>query len=286
MARRAGCGCLGCGFRFFGLITTALIVLFVWALVEPHNLTVDAHTVRVSGLPAAFDGTTIAYCSDIHVGRYAGKPEMDKLIAAIAEYAPDVICLGGDYVENRESDRGPLYEGLAQLRAPMGVYAVLGNHDTGQSAASWRDKLAECGVTLLYNQSVRLTRGGASLTLAGVGDHTTNQADLSAALEDVPRGERCILLSHNPFLLKQIEGKPPAARIALMLCGHTHGGQFSLFGLWSPSLSREFGQRYISGWYKVDGFDELTSNGVGVTSIPLRFMRPPQVHIITLKAGA
>lgn len=283
MTRKTGCGCMGCFFRLMSLLAALLLLSALWGVVEARGLNVDYRTVKVRGLPAGFDGVTVVFASDLHQGPFAGKDEMDKLVNKINELEPDMLLLGGDYVENGSSDKTELLDGLSRIEAPLGKFAVLGNHDTGDSAEAWRKLLANEGVTLLQNESAVVTHKGGKLHIVGVGDYTTRQADSKAAMQNVPNGVVCLFLSHNPDILYTIMGATYENRIGLTVSGHTHGGQVSLFGIYTPITNSLYGTEFLSGWSEMSGYMHLTSNGVGTTIAPIRFMAPPQIHFITLK---
>ena len=192
--------------------------------------------------------------------------------------SPDLIVITGDFVDQfQRGSLEPLGSALAQLRAPLGVWGVWGNHDLeryprgGELAKS----LQQAGVQLLDNQSVRL-RG--DLVLAGVDDWKQGQPDLGAALANVDSTSASLLLNHNPDLLPDV----PNGAVSLALCGHTHGGQvrFPLVG--APMTASVYGDRFLEGWVDAP-VAAYVSRGLGVSVLPFRLLCPPELAIFDLQ---
>ncbi|HXV77227.1 MAG TPA: metallophosphoesterase [Candidatus Polarisedimenticolaceae bacterium] len=240
-----------------------------------RQLVLSEATIALAGLPAAFERMRILLITDIHAGPFVDPPTLDELFERLCRLEPDLILIGGDVSSSsiREIDRSRA--AFERLAAPLGVWAVLGNHDhyTGRPAAVI-ERLASYGIRTLSNRSVALLRDGERLSLAGVDDLLMGKADLDAALDDaVPP---VVLLSHNPDLLFA------AARrgVALMLSGHTHAGQIRLPGL--GVLVRQSRFRLDQGRYRFRQTELVVSRGVGAVGIPWRVQCPPEVVLLTL----
>jgi predicted MPP superfamily phosphohydrolase len=200
----------------------------------------------------------------------------------VLEQEPDLILLGGDYVGGGENDVEYWQAQAGRLQAPLGVLAVLGNHDYAPSPQIARSILETAGAIVLENNSARTTQRGGWLRVAGVADDTGSYADLRGASADITAEEFTILLTHDPDPLAF--HLPDTARAYdLVLAGHTHGGQVTLFGRWAPLAPTDFGTRYLTGWRTEEGVPILVSNGVGVYRAPVRFFAPPQIHVIELR---
>ena len=260
------------------LLLAALTVLaaLAYALIEPYLLTVNETTITSPGIPSGYNGKKIAYASDIHCGMYYSTGRVGSLVDRIMSLKPDAILLGGDYVTGSRTNIRPCVRELSRLRAPQGVYAVLGNHD------NWADKeesikaLEEAGITVLDNRGARLAPG---VWVGGVGDLWTEEQDTDAATNGASAGDYVILLSHNPRITEETD----TSNIDLILSGHTHGSQILPVRLISAYLPGRLGQPMTSGLYKVNDTTILVSNGVGTVFIPLRFMVKPEINIITLE---
>ena len=251
---------------------------------EPGWLAVERVTVRVPGLPPALDGLTVAHLSDLHWGPYTGQPEIRTAVEKANAFAADLIVLTGDYVLQSAGYAAPCAQELAALRAPLGVFAIPGNHDYWTDIDVVTAQLRATRLTLLRNSSHRLEVGGAPLWLAGVDDVWEQHHDLDAALAGVPLGEPILLLVHEPDFADQAAQSPHC--VFLQLSGHSHGGQVNL-PFYGPPILPWLGRKYPAGLQTVAGstLQVYTSRGVGVIAPPLRFNCRPEVTLLTL-AGA
>lgn len=251
--------------------------------IEPRWLRVVSRTLRLPRLPAAFDGFRLAQISDLHFGRAV---DPDYLIAACERTTalkPDAIAVTGDFVSTLVDDQADrVATAVSRLRAPLGVYATLGNHDWWNSAAIVRSAVTQGGATLLTNTSLPLERGSARLHLAGVDDIWEAQHDLAAALSAVPSGEAVVLLAHEPDYADTVAAD---GRVDLMLSGHSHGGQVRLPVRGAPVLPA-LGRKYPAGWYQIGGLQLYTNRGLGTSDLAVRFNCPPEITLFTLTSGA
>jgi len=259
--------------------------VFGWSFVEPRWLEVTRPEIRVPNLPVEFDGLRIALVADIHHSRYFSLRRVQELVKFASGLGADVVAFCGDYVTGRRS-RGrkyivPCIRALAVLRAPMGVFAVLGNHDAWADAALTRQRLRGAGIPDLTNSGVWLRRGKARLRLAGVGDLMTDEQDLSAALGDAKDADAVVLLTHNPDYVEHIRD----SRVGLVLSGHTHGGQICLPFIGAPIVPSRYGQKYRAGLVKTPHTQVYVSRGIGLIGPPMRLLCRPELPVITLRAG-
>ena len=256
--------------------------------IEPTWLAVNRLTLPVRGLHPALAGVRIAQLSDFHCGPHIPPGYLEDAIARADAEKPDLIALTGDFI-----DRGPEHVGTAtklfrHLKAPLGVFAVLGNHDfsvhTPRGARKhpelhkWvADALGEEGVTVLRNRAVRVERDGAGLLVAGVDDLWSGESDPAAALggacPDTPR----VLLAHNPQTVEQLGGH----RADVVLSGHTHGGQINWPGVGRLLLGKK-ARRWAAGLYPLTAGHLYVNTGVGF-GWRFRFGVRPELAVITLQ---
>ena len=257
--------------------------------VEPTWLAVNRFDLPVRGLAPALAGLRVAHLSDFHLGPHIPAGYLEGAVARAAAERPDLIALTGDFV-----DRGPDHVGRAArlfrgLAAPLGVYAVLGNHDFAVHTPRGKrkhpdldrriaDALGTEGVTVLRNRAATVARGGGRLVVAGVDDLWSGEADVPAALgganADTPR----ILLAHNP----QAADALGPHRADVILSGHTHGGQIDWPGLGRLFLHRG-ARRWAAGLYPLPGGGHLYVNtGVGF-GWRFRFGVRPELAVLTLR---
>lgn len=251
---------------------------------EPRRLVLRRVSVALPRLPAGLAGLKIGQISDTHHGPYTGRAFVEEAAALVWAERPDLIVLTGDYVHRGAAFIPGGIDPFASLRPPLGLYAVLGNHDHWHGAALTRECLARAGARDLTNRRVVLERGGGTLCLAGVGDLWEDEQDLAAALSGTDESSPRILLSHNPDYAELL---PVAPRVDLVIAGHTHGGQVALPLLGALVLPSAYGQKYRAGLVRGPRCPVFVSRGVGVISPPVRINCPPEVAILTLiPAGA
>lgn len=235
---------------------------------------VSVVSFKTPGAHQALRGLRIVYVSDLHAGPLMRWRYLRDMVARINALAPDVILLGGDYVLDDPGPLKPLAAVLGDLKAPMGVIAVRGNHDL-TSGNQLHRAFADAGIELLVNQGRRLDFGGSGFWLGGVDYFNYRMAELDKALDGRRDGEFTLLLSHNPDFIVQI----PAGTVDLMLSGHTHGGQIKLFGHAIVSNSRH-GMKYLEGW-TMDGPCPLyVSRGIGTIRVALRIGSRPEIVVV------
>ncbi len=245
---------------------------------ETWSVRTTRSVVELPHLPSAFEGATAAFLTDFHCGPLTPPAYLHRVVDETDRLEPDVIVLGGDYVTRGADHVRPVIRILRRLRAPLGVYGVLGNHDYRDDPEVMRSALKRAGVVDVTNSGCWLTRDGSRIRIAGVGDLREDKQDLPAALAGVKEGDAVILLSHNPDFAMSLTDR----RVGLMLSGHTHGGQIRLPGL-GPLMTRSrYGRYLVSGLVSFDTFQLYISRGLGTVGIPLRYQCPPEVALLTL----
>jgi uncharacterized protein len=239
---------------------------------------------------AAFDGLTVVQLSDFHAGFMpsfnlrAMRKSVDLALAA----RPDLLLITGDFACGPHG-RAEFQRQLRRLQAPLGVFAVLGNHDHGDSKAPFVQPtdprlLEECGIRLLINEVVTVPFGDDWVTIAGVDDAEGGHDDLPAvlaALERRPRGLRLLLTHHAEVVLRTAPGD-----FHLTLAGDTHGGQICLPLPGRRILLSDLSARFAEGAYDVGGRPLYVTRGVGTSMLPLRAFCRPEVVVFRVEAGA
>jgi hypothetical protein len=264
--------------------------------VEPClSLVVKNWTVAHPAWPESAGPLRIGILTDIHaVEPWMDAPRIAGIVERLNAEKPDVIVLLGDYVNalraRYTTAKVPVAEWAAPLRslhAPLGVYAVLGNHDwwSGEVPAI-RNAFGKAGIALLDNDAVQVTRGGSHFWLAGLADqltlHSRGAGDLKTTLDQVSDHAPVILLAHEPDIFAHVP-----SRVMLTLSGHTHGGQVYIPFIGRPSLFAGYSGRYTKyayGHFTEKGKQLVVSSGLGLSDLPVRFLVPPEVVIVTLRA--
>jgi uncharacterized protein len=249
----------------------------------------DGHSGRGAGLaapvparnparlPAAMTGLRIVQLSDLHRSPLNSLADISRAVDLAQDQAADMIVLTGDYVSTQADYANELVPVLARLSAPLGVYAVLGNHDYWTDAERVRAALQQGGVRVLHNEALPISRGGARIWLAGIEDLWEQGDDLPGALAQVPPGEFVVLLVHEP----DFADNAADYGIALQLSGHSHGGQVRLPGLGCPILPY-MARKYPVGLNRVGETLVYTNRGIGSHPLGLRLNCRPEVTVLTL----
>jgi hypothetical protein len=252
-----------------GAAAGATVHGYVW---ERHALSLVRSDLPMAGLPPAFDGLRVGYITDLHHSEFVGLDDIQRAVALVAAERPDLVLFGGDYVsygDVRYAD--PCAEALAGLQAPLGVFAVLGNHDDDRSVP---DALRRRGIAVLRDASTAITKNGDTLTLAGIRFWTRDAADIGRA---IGAGRAPVLLSaHDPRRIVEAS----SLNVAGVIAGHTHGGQIVL-----PVLGALAARKFpvASGRLSRGGTEMFVSRGVGTVILPVRINCPPEVNLITLR---
>lgn len=259
--------------------------LFYARRVEPERVVVERVSLTLPRLAPAFDGYRIVQISDVHLDGWMTARRLRRVVDLANEQRPDLISLTGDFVTRSPfystAHLAPLLVGpLAELRAPDGVLAVLGNHDNRAGAKAIRRALRDAGIVELDNRVRTLKRGGDALHVAGVDSFYMGLDRLDLVLEGLPDRGCAVLLAHEPDFADE---SAATGRFDLQLSGHSHGGQVRLPFL-GPLALPAFGRRYPAGLYELDGMRLYTNRGVGVTLARLRANCPPEITVLTLRA--
>jgi predicted MPP superfamily phosphohydrolase len=240
-----------------------------------HELEVTRLPLPAAGLPPALAGLRIGLLTDVHRSHWVSHDDVAAAVSALMQEQPDLIVLGGDYVT--WGDRryvGPSAEALAPLRAPFGVYGILGNHDDDHDMPA---ALAARGVQILKDARTVVHIRDQAVDLIGIRFWTRRGSDIAA----VCRGSKGfpLLLAHDPRRLAEAA----ALQIPVVLSGHTHGGQVVL-----PGFGAIAAQKFpiASGLLRRHRTTLFVSRGVGTVYVPIRINCPPEVAVLTLTAAS
>ncbi|MGH7516770.1 MAG: metallophosphoesterase [Gemmatimonadales bacterium] len=246
----------------------------------PLDVAVEDHEVAVPEPLGDAAVLRVAFAADFHAGPTTPAELLAQAADALRSLDADLLLLGGDFVSLRASYARAIAALLGRIPAPLGRYAVLGNHDHWVGASTVVEQLGAAGIQVLTNRQVRLPPPFQNVTLCGLDDHTSGEPDAAGAL-DGAAGVR-LLLMHAPSGLLDVGDRP----FSVAMCGHTHGGQIALHRgrpLVVPhgALSR----RHLAGRFDLDGGRTLlVSRGVGCSTLPFRLNSPSSVFSVTLSA--
>jgi uncharacterized protein len=291
--------------RWIAALAAAGVGTPAYGAVEPLlRPRIARYDLRMGRWPRDLD-LTIAALADIHAcAPWMTAKRIRSIVAQTNELGADVIVLLGDYVASHRYVTGHVRasdwsSALSELKAPLGVHAILGNHDwwddksvqrTGHGSPISQRALEDVGIPVYDNGVARLTKGKESFWLAGLGDQLAylplhrlrpnrriGVDNLAGTLARVTDDAPVILLAHEPDIVVHVP-----ERVALMLSGHTHGGQIRLFG-WSPVTPSRYGNKYAYGHVR-EKCDLIVSGGLGCSMVPVRFGVPPEIVLVRVSS--
>jgi uncharacterized protein len=240
---------------------------------------IERYEVGMPGLPAALDGTIIVALSDLHAGSLLGERWLAARVDQVAAERPDVVVLLGDVLEGHGGREARFLPIVRRLAAPLGVWAVTGNHERHRRGETAESSLEAAGLPVLHDRFVELRPG---LILAGVDDLTSRRRDgegaeaVARALAGRPSGA-AVLLSHTPWQAETAA----AAGAGVMLCGHTHAGQVWPFGYLVRTA-----YPLLAGRYEVGGMTVIVGRGTGTWGPRMRLWRRAEIVRLTLRTGS
>lgn len=264
-----------------------LILAFIdWAFwLEPASLYNETYELALPAWPERCDGIRIAALADLHVGSpFNHLDNLRRVVDVTMAAKPDLILLLGDFITHgvlggSYVDPEKIAEGLTRLSAPLGVFAVLGNHDHWDGSRRIVDAFRSAGISFLDDDWVSITWKQCEFSLVGLSDFLEGQRRYSETLAKVPKGKPAIGFTHNPDVFPLLSGA-----LSLVLAAHTHGGQVYLPFVGRPIVPSRYGQRFAAG-HIVEGSRHLfVSSGIGTSILPVRFLVPPEVSILVLRA--
>ncbi|MEO6655940.1 MAG: metallophosphoesterase [Pyrinomonadaceae bacterium] len=293
---RISYGVLGLSFLFLAGLTFSYFI-------EPNRLAVNHSTLTIKNWNPAFDGLRIALIGDIHGGSNGGSEEnIRAVVAKTNQQNPDLVVLLGDYVAQESEDK-PLTdrdlkmpvetvtEALSGIHAKYGVYAVLGNHDGWYGDDEVAAALTHVGYKVLQNEVAVIEKDGQKLRILGLKDQLKIKSwknlsdDAKQVLADNGQTGDVIVLEHSPDILPLVTANlliSPDLR--LVLAAHTHGGQVWLPVLGRPIVPSTYGQKYAYGHVRDYDMDMFVTSGTGTSVLPIRFMVPPEIAVLTIKS--
>ncbi len=259
--------------------------------IERHFIDVTHHVAEIQGLPPAFEGARIAQLSDIHLDEYTEPLFLEHAVKVVNALNPDFVYLTGDYISDgiapKKFAMGAAWQCaniLRKLKCPQ-RYAILGNHDVAVDSNEVQAALRDNGIPVIVNACTPLERDGSRVWLSGLDDCGSGHPKLDLAIPERIRGiaeEPVILLCHEPDFADRVVERRFAQDIAVMISGHSHGGQVRL-PLIGPLILPPLGKKYIEGWFRFGNMQLYVNRGLGTVDLPFRFDCPPEISVFTLQ---
>lgn len=270
-------------FLKYVLYLTAAFCVWIFA-VEPNLLFVRHAILRVPRWDVRLENLKIVLAGDFHFDNlYYSERAVDRIINKINEQNPDIVFFTGDYVTKKSSletfEINKVAAGFAKIRSKYGVYAVLGNHDYSAGARKIKKAFTGAGVRVLEDASVQIVIDGVKVNIAGVADTSSRKLNLKETFKNVPDGEPCIFLSHNPDIFDMFAPR----RFTVMFSGHTHGGQLKIPYLLDIIGRRGYKKKFERGEVRENSNVLYVTSGLGTSVVPARFLVPPEIVVIKLE---
>ncbi len=263
------------------LLTGLMLYAFWW---EPSSLLIKHYDITLNQTdPPEWRGLKIAIISDLHAGSpYIDAAKIKKIVNETNNAHPDIILLLGDFmiqgvIGGKHMPAAEIAGYLKNLQVPLGVYAVLGNHDWWDNSQTVLNGFINSGIPVLEDRSVHLTNANHNLWITGITDFYEGPHNILAALSIVPKTRKTLCLTHTPDIFPILPN-----RCFLTIAGHTHGGQVKLPILGRLVVPSKYGPKYAAG-YVFEGDKHLfISTGIGTSILPVRFGVPPEISILYL----
>jgi uncharacterized protein len=269
------------------LLPVLILALGVWAFWwEPGSLHNKTYELTLSSWPSPCEALTVAVLSDLHVGSpFNHLDHLNEGIDLTLKAKPDLILLAGDYVMQgvpggQFVSPRDIAAQLARLSAPLGVFAVLGNHDWWHDGMGTITSLREVGIQVLEDASKPIQVDDCQFWLAGISDFWEGAHNISRALSQIPDHETILAFTHNPDIFPELP-----SRVALTVAGHTHGGQVYLPFIGRPVVPSQYGERFAIGHIIEEGRHLFVTPGIGTSILPVRFLVPPEVSVLILHSA-
>jgi predicted MPP superfamily phosphohydrolase len=272
----------------FALLALLILILScgVWAfLIEPNRLTVHSETIQIDNWAQELSGLRIAVISDIHTGApFINDRKLQQIVSTTNALNPDLIVLLGDYMSpnswhSHRVEPEVTAAAMKNLKAPLGVYSILGNHDWWYNGERVRGAFEQNGIKVLEEEVAEVKWKDKSFWLAGLADLMTRRQHVNETIAKAPAGSTIIALAHNPDIFPRLPQTVP-----LLLAAHTHGGQVNIPLIGTPIVPSRYGSKYTAGLVFENGHQMFVTTGIGTSILPVRFRVPPEIVIVTVKS--
>lgn len=281
------------------LFLFGILVLAYGFFIETDRLVINRKELKIKNWNTAFDDFVIVAISDIHGGsRNITAEKIRRVVAEANAQNPDIIVLLGDFISQQHFDRTKLKmpvaaiaDNLRGFKAKYGVFAVLGNHDVESNEIEVATELRRVGYKVLENELVYIEKNDQKIRILGLKDHTKMGSwdgfsqEIRNILQTSEQQGDVIVLEHAPDILPLITAAAPNPfELKLILNGHTHGGQVWFPVIGSPIIPSVYGQQFAFGHTKQNNVDVFVTTGIGTSLLPVRFLVPPEIAVITVRA--
>lgn len=274
--------------KFLSIISMIILIavaLYIYArFIEPNFLIVHYENIKNSRISESIEDLKILQLSDMHISEYFDEKDLIKVVEKINEEAPDIVVFTGDLIDayneyENKDNVNKIWEAMKCINAPLGKYAIYGNHDYGGGAERvYKMVMENSGFVLLKNEKIALE--DYNINIIGMDDSIFGNYEKEKLINYLDDESYNIVLSHEPDVVDYLL----EYNIDLFLSGHSHGGQVNLPLVNSLPL---LAKKYTGGIYSFNNFRQTilyVNIGLGTSQMPLRFMAPPELSVFMLKS--
>lgn len=269
---------------FFISIVIFLTALLIYMYFEAQKYKTRKISLKNNKIPPNFNNFKIVFLSDIHYGFFFKKERLQEIVSTINSLEPDLILLGGDYLDIEKNDKkykqkyvNDLFNILSSLKSKQGIYTILGNHDYYHAHSLIAKSLEKNKIKEINNKCALIYNGSQCIQLFGIDDILEGNPNIH--FFNNKKDTFSIVLCHNPDFFEEYKND---IDYDLGLSGHTHLGQVTFFGLYAPYTSSKYGQKYVKKLINDGHKTILVTSGIGSGLLPIRFFAPPEILLITL----
>lgn len=240
---------------------------------------IKTYHISSTDLPESFDGFRLAFATDFHYESRFDSKRLSSLANVLQKADADILLLGGDYRGRKGGDLDELFMELSKVKTEYGTYAVMGNHDIGENDIPTRKAMNDFGVRLLEHEVDTIWRNGEFIQICGIRNPFNLKLNGLSPTLSLCSEDFVIMLVHTPDYAEDVD----ISNTDLVLSGHTHGGQVSLFNRWSPAKFSKYGNRFITGKKENSkGVPVIISNGIGTSRRDVRLFTPSEILVVEL----
>ncbi|PEC23181.1 metallophosphoesterase [Bacillus cereus] len=272
---------------FISIVMITVSLYFYATEIERKLVTVTWNEIEAATIPKEFNNKRILQFSDVHLGPEFSLKQLDNLVEKMNELRPDIVVFTGDLIDKFGSYNAEREEAkgiLQKIHAPLGKYAVFGNHDRGGGGSLFYKKyMEESGFSVLVNEVQKIkVDNGNYITISGLDDFLLGKPQIDSTLKNLKQKDFNMLLVHEPDVVDKV-GRYP---VDFQMSGHSHGGQVQIPFV-GPLITTKLAEKYVEGMYELEGKGKplylYVNRGIGTTRMPVRFWSVPELAVFVLK---
>ncbi|MDM5235386.1 metallophosphoesterase [Bacillus cereus] len=272
---------------FISIVMISISMYYYATDIERKLVTVTWNEIEAATIPKEFNNKRILQFSDVHLGPEFSLKQLDNLVEKMNELRPDIVVFTGDLIDKFGSYNAEREEAkgiLQKIHAPLGKYAVFGNHDRGGGGSLFYKKyMEESGFSVLVNEVQKIkVDNGNYITISGLDDFLLGKPQIDSTLKNLKQKDFNMLLVHEPDIVDKV-GRYP---VDFQMSGHSHGGQVQIPFV-GPLITTKLAEKYVEGMYELEGKGKplylYVNRGIGTTRMPVRFWSVPELAVFVLK---